>query len=139
MKASPRVGTVGEFHFVVEQQYVIDFASEGMPAVLSTPKLIGLIERTAREALVPFLEADERTVGTEIDLRHVAPTPEGQKVTITVRVVHAVDRAITFQVEVKDEQEVVARGLHKRAIIRIPSFARRVEGKRGSLSCADAR
>lgn len=133
MKSSPRVGTAGEFHFVVEPQHAIDFATDGMPAVLSTPKLIGLIERTAREALVPFLESDERTVGTEIDLRHVAPTPQGQRVTISVRVVHAVDRAITFQVEVRDEQEVIARGLHKRAIIRIPSFARRVDGKRGGL------
>jgi fluoroacetyl-CoA thioesterase len=133
MKSSPRVGTAGEFHFIVEPQYVIDFASDGMPAVLSTPKLIGLIERTARETLVPFLESDERTVGTEIDLRHVAPTPQGQKVTIMVRVVHAVDRAITFQVEVRDEQEVIARGLHKRAIIRIASFARRVDGKRCAL------
>jgi len=137
MKASPRVGTVGEFHFTVEPQHVIDFATDGMPAVLSTPKLIGLIERTSRETLVPFLEEDERSVGTEIDLRHVAPTPEGQKVTVIVRVVHAVDRAITFQVEVKDQQEVVARGLHKRAIIRIPNFARRVEGKRRPLSRAD--
>jgi fluoroacetyl-CoA thioesterase len=137
MRSSPRVGTVGEFQFVVEPQYVIDFATDGMPAVLSTPRLIGLIERTAREALLPFLESDERTVGTEIDLRHVAPTPQGEKVTITVRVVHAEDRAVTFQVEAKDQHEIVARGLHKRAIIRVGSFGRRVEGKRSAAPRAD--
>jgi fluoroacetyl-CoA thioesterase len=129
MKSSPRVGTTGEFQFVVEPQYVIDFATDGMAAVLSTPKLIGLIERTARETLTPFLESDERSVGTEIDLRHLAPTPQGEKVTITVRVVHAEDRAVTFQVEARDRHELIARGLHKRAVIRTESFSRRVQRK----------
>ena len=129
MKSSPRVGTVGEFQFIVEQEYIIDFASDGMPAVLSTPKLIGLIERTARQTLVPFLEADERSVGTEIDLRHLAPTPLGQRVTITTRVVHAEDRAVTFQIEARDQQELIARGLHKRAVIRVDSFSSRVQRK----------
>ena|SRR5437868_10808151 len=129
MKSSPRVGTTGEFQFVVNDQYVIDFATGGMPAVLSTPKLIGLIERTARQTLAPFLESNERSVGTEIDLRHLAPTPEGQEVTISVRVVHAVDRAVTFHIEARDRQEVIARGLHKRAIIQVESFSRRVQDK----------
>ena len=129
MRSSPRVGTTGEFQFVVEGQYVIDFATDGMPAVLSTPKLIGLIERTARQTLMPFLEPDERSVGTEIELRHLAPTPQGGKVTITVRVVHAADRAITFQVQARDEQELIARGLHKRAVIRVGPFNQRLQRK----------
>src|SRR5437879_3221782 len=129
MKSSPRVGTVGEFQFVVEQEHVIDFAGGGMPAVLSTPKLIGLIERTSRETLVPFLENDERSVGIEIDLGHFAATPQGERVTITARVVHAEDRAVTFQVEARDQHELIARGLHKRAIVRVESFNRRVQRK----------
>ena len=68
MKSRPRIGTVGELKFVVEEKHVIDFANDGMPAVLSTPNLIGLLERTAREALQPFLEPNERTVGIEIDM-----------------------------------------------------------------------
>jgi fluoroacetyl-CoA thioesterase len=131
MKSAPRVGTVGELQFVVEPQHVIDFATDGMPAVLSTPKLIGLLERTAREALLPFLDSNERSVGTEIDLRHLAPTPQGQRVTITTRVVHAEDRAVTFQVEARDQHELIARGLHKRAVIQIESFSRRVQRKAG--------
>ena len=62
MKSRPPTGTLGEIHFVVSAEHVIDFATEGMPAVLSTPRLIGLIERTARESLGPFLDTDERTV-----------------------------------------------------------------------------
>jgi len=129
MKSAPKIGTVGELQFVVEQKHCIDFATDGMPAVLSTPNLIGIIERTARQALTPFLEADERTVGTEIELRHLAPTPLGAHATVTTRVIHAEGRQVTFQVEARDEHELIARGVHTRAVIRTGSFARRVQAK----------
>ncbi len=132
MKARPKIGTAGELKFIVGPEHVIDFATDGMPAVLSTPRLIGLLERTAREALLPFLEAGERTVGAEIDLRHLAPTPLGQTVTCTARVVHAEGAQITFHVEARDEHEIIARGQHKRAVIRVESFARRVARKSAS-------
>ncbi|PYI81660.1 MAG: hypothetical protein DME26_19540 [Verrucomicrobia bacterium] len=130
MKSVPRVSTSGELQFVVEQKHVIDFATDGMPAVLSTPSLIGLLERTARETLAPLLEPDERSVGAEIELRHFAPTPLGQRVTCLARVIHAEGKEITFQLEARDQDELIARGLHKRAVIRVESFARRVERKR---------
>lgn len=132
MKRLPPSGHVGKHTFVVETKHAIEFAEEnGMPAVLSTPQLIGLLERTARQALAPFLEAHERSVGVEIDLRHLAPTPVGATVTLTARVVRAEGREVTFQVEARDMQEMIARGLHKRAVIRVESFARRVAAKRG--------
>src|SRR5205807_10549968 len=131
VKSRPVIGTTGEFQFVVEQKHVIDFATDGMPAVLSTPNLIGILERTARQTLAPYLEADERSVGSEVELRHFAPTPLGQRVTCTVRVVAVESKSITFQIEARDEQEIVARGLNKRAIIRVGSFASRVRRKVG--------
>ncbi|MCX6895786.1 MAG: thioesterase family protein [Verrucomicrobia bacterium] len=129
MKATPKIGTTGEFTFVVAAEHAITFATDGMPAVLSTPNLIGLIERTARESLQPFLDADERTVGTEIELRHLAPSPLGARVTIITRVIHAEGRAVSFSVEARDEHELLARGVHKRGVIRTGSFAKRVHGK----------
>src|SRR5262245_60503253 len=129
MKRAPKVGTTGELQFVVDQKHCIDFATDGMPAVLSTPNLIGLIECTARGALTPFLESDERTVGTEIELRHLAPTPLGARVTVLTRVIHAEGRLVTFQVEARDGDELIARGVHTRAVIRTASFARRVQTK----------
>jgi predicted thioesterase len=129
MKSRPRIGTVREFKFVVAQEHTIDFVSGGMPAVLSTPKLIGLIERTGRESLYPFLEENERTVGVEIEVRHLAPTPLGMNVTIATRVIHVEGKLVDFQFDVRDEHEVIARGLHKRAVIAVESFARRVEKK----------
>lgn len=117
------MGTEGDLRIVVEQKHVIDFATDGMPAVLSTPNLIGLLERTARKALEPFLEADERSVGIEIELRHLAPTPLGQEVTCHARVIHVEGTKINFQIEARDASGLIARGLHKRAIIRVESFA----------------
>jgi len=129
MKAKPHPGLTGEFTFAVEARHCIEFAEGGMPAVLSTPQLIGLLERTARQALAPMLDDDEQSVGTEIDLKHLAPTPLGARVTVVARVIQAEGREITFQVEARDEHERIARGLHRRAIIRVASFARRVAAK----------
>lgn len=129
MKSPPPIGTIGEHRFVVGPEHVITFAGDGMPAVLSTPSLIALIERTARESLQPFLESDERSVGTEIELRHFAPAPLHSTVTILTRVVRVEGREIVFQVEARDPHELLARGAHKRAVIRIEAFARRVQRK----------
>jgi fluoroacetyl-CoA thioesterase len=130
MKSVPRIGTSGELQFVVEPKHVIDFATDGMPAVLSTPQLIALLERTARQTLQPFLEPDERSVGIEIELRHLAATPLGQAVTCTARVISVERTQVGFQLEARDAHELIARGVHKRAVIRVEKFAERVRGKK---------
>jgi fluoroacetyl-CoA thioesterase len=129
MKNRPRIGLTGELAFQIEPQHAIDFATGGMPAVLSTPSLVGFLERTAREAMAGCLDDNERSVGTEIELRHLAPTPVGHTVHCTARVIHAEDREVTFQISARDDREVIARGLHKRAVIRIDHFASRVKAK----------
>jgi fluoroacetyl-CoA thioesterase len=129
MKNRPKVGATGELVFKIEPQHAIDFAGGGMPTVLSTPHLIGFLERTAREAMAGCLDDNERSVGTEIELRHLAPTPVGQTIHCTARVIHAEDCEVTFQISARDEREVIARGLHKRAVIRTESFSRRVKEK----------
>lgn len=129
MKSAPKTGTTGETTFVVEDKHCIEFATDGMPAVLSTPNLIGILERTARQAIAPFLDEDERSVGVEIELRHLAPSPLGAKVTATARVIGHSGRFVDFQIEARDGQELIARGVHKRAVVRTGSFSHRVKGK----------
>jgi fluoroacetyl-CoA thioesterase len=129
MKAHPQIGLTGELKFVVEQKHCIDFATDGMPVVLSTPQLIGFLERTARQTLTPFLEPDERSVGIEIEVRHLAATPIGAQVTCAVRVISAEGMQIGFQIEARDQHELISRGLHKRAVIRVDNFAKRVARK----------
>jgi fluoroacetyl-CoA thioesterase len=130
MKSRPTTGTQGQLTFTVGEEHVIDFATDGMPAVLSTPRLVGLIERTARESLYPFLNPDERSVGIEIELRHLAPTPLGATVTCITRVIQAEGNQVNFQVEARDQTEIIARGLHKRAVVHVSTFARRVASRR---------
>jgi predicted thioesterase len=129
MKAAPKIGTTGETTFVVEERHCIEFARDGMPAVLSTPQLVGILERTARQAIAPFLQPDERSVGVELELRHLAPTPLGAKVTATARVIGSSGRFVDFQIEARDEHELIIRGVHRRAVIATGSFARRVQAK----------
>jgi predicted thioesterase len=129
VKAAPRIGTTSETTFVVEARHCIEFATDGMPAVLSTPNLIGILERTARQAIVPFLDPDERSVGVEIELRHLAPSPLGAKVTAVARVIGVTGRFVDYQIEARDEHELIVRGVHRRAVIHVDSFARRVQTK----------
>ena len=129
MKSLPRIGAIGEQRFVVEPKHAIDFATGGMPAVLCTPWLIWFLEHAAREAVLPWLEPGESTVGLEIDLRHLAPTPLGHTVTCSARVVHVEGARLTFQLEARDETELIARGVHKLQVIPIEGFARRVARK----------
>jgi len=131
MKSIPRIGLAGELQLVVESKHAIDFATDGMPAVLSTPNLIGLLERTARQTLAPFLDLDERSVGIEVELRHLAATPVGASVTCSARVVSIDGKHIGFQIEARDSQELIAKGFHKRAVIRVGRFAERVQRKSG--------
>jgi len=129
MKCSPKVGDTGELRLVVERAHTIDFADDQMPAVFSTPQLILYLERAAREAIASVLEPGESSVGVHVDVQHLAPTPLGQEVACSARVIHVDGAVITFQVEAHDEQDMIARGLHKRAVIKVDRFASRVQKK----------
>ena len=129
MKSRPRIGEVGELAIPTDMKHAVEFAGDGMPAVVSTPNIVGFLERTARQTIAPHLDADERSVGIEIDIRHLAPTPVGQTIHCTARVIAVEGSKVSFQIEARDAHEVIVRGLHKRAIIRTDSFARRVKAK----------
>lgn len=131
MKTTPKIGDIGELEFTVDERHVIDFADDALPAVLSTPTLINFLERAAREAIAPNLESGESSLGTQIEVQHLAPTPPGQRVVCRARVIHVDGVTITFQIEAKDQQDLIARGLHKRSIVRKDRFAARVRRKSG--------
>jgi predicted thioesterase len=133
MKANPRPGMVGEERLTVDATNRISFADARMPSVLATPWLVAHLEYAARRALEPCLEEHERSVGTYIEVEHLAPVPEAFTVTCRARVIRAEGSVVTFQVEAHDGTEVVARGLHRRRVIDVDRFARRVERKKGSL------
>jgi predicted thioesterase len=132
MRTGLKVGTTGERRFVVEPTHTIDFAEGGMPAILCTPWLVWFLEHAARDAVVPYLEAGESTVGSHVDVDHLAATPVGQGVVCVARVVHHEKRSISFQLEARDETELIARGFHRLNVIQVERLARRVGAKRGA-------
>jgi predicted thioesterase len=129
MKQPPRVGMSGQERLTVDQTNRISFADLRMPAVLATPWLIAHLEYAARNAIAPCLEEHERSVGTYVEVEHLAPVPEGFTVVCRARVIHVDGPTVTFQVEAHDGTEVVARGLHRRRVIDTDRFTRRVAKK----------
>jgi predicted thioesterase len=130
MKQIPRTGLTGELLITVGPDNRISFADDRMPAVLATPWLVGYLESTARDAIAACLDVNERSVGTFIELEHLAPAPEGFAITCRARVIHVDGSIVTFQVEAHDGVEPIARGIHRRAVIDVERFARRVKKKK---------
>jgi fluoroacetyl-CoA thioesterase len=131
MKTMPKLGMSAEQRLTVDATTRISFADARMPAVLATPWLVAHLEYAARHAIDPCLEPNERSVGAFIEVEHLAPVPEGFTVVCRARVIHNDGPVVTFQVEAHDGRDVVARGLHRRRIIDVDRFARRVARKRG--------
>ncbi len=111
---------------VVSLDVTIRFMGPGVTPVLSTPALIMWLELAAREAARPLLGPDEDTVGTAVDVKHLAATPLGMAVTVKARVVGVEGRLFRFEVEAFDQAEKIAEGTHQRARVNVPRFADRV-------------
>ncbi|MGD9854138.1 MAG: thioesterase family protein [Planctomycetaceae bacterium] len=124
---SPRIGTAHETSFKVEAQQTVVFS--GLPPVLATPWLIWQLEMTALSLLEPFLEEGQFSVGSQVELEHLAPAPLGTLVTCRARVIHVDGPAVNFQIEASDATETLSRGVHRRHVIEIARLARRIERK----------
>ena len=129
MLSQPKVGTVAERKFTVEAAHAISFGLSGPPPVLSTPWLVWFLEHAALDTALPFLEPGEITVGTRVEVDHLAPTPVGAQVTCTARIIHSEGPVISFQLEASDGEETIARGFHKRRVVKVDRFAARVRQK----------
>jgi fluoroacetyl-CoA thioesterase len=99
--------------------------------VLSTPDMIRLIEQTAIEAVKPYLPEGQTSVGTRVDVAHLAATPVGMTVTITVELTEVDRRRLAFKVEVRDELDEAGKGTHERFIIdsaqRLPRLQQKLD------------
>jgi predicted thioesterase len=97
--------------------------------VLATPDMVRLVEQTAIQGVQPHLKAGQTTVGTVINIKHLAATPEGMTVTITVEVTEVDRRRLGFKFEVHDEIDKVGEGTHERFIIDREARAPRLQQK----------
>ena len=98
----------------------------GAPSMYSTPAMISLIEGTCVRLLSRYVDSGEQTVGYRVDIRHLAPTPVGKKVTAKVALREVKGRRYIFDIECWNEDGVkIGEGLHERALIDISRFAGR--------------
>lgn len=115
----------------VEEQHC---TQRGEYDIFSTPNLVLLLEEAAIEALAPYLGESRSSVGSKIDIAHVAPTLRGQRVRATVTVTEVDRRRVAFDVRIEDDVEVIGHGTHERFVIDVPSFAKRLAEKAGALN-----
>lgn len=107
-----------------------------MPEVFATAKMVAFIELTCIEALMPYLAAHERTLGTAMKVTHCAATPVGMRVTARVKLLSMDGRRCLFNVECHDEKELIGAGEHERAVVDLARFLGRLEGKSGAFAAA---
>jgi predicted thioesterase len=123
------IGTKGEKKILVTSDNAIGFLGLEGARVLSTPHMIGFMERTSRDAVLPLLEPGHDTVGTHVNVSHLAASPIGTPVTFRAEVTAVDGRRIQFRVEAWDDKEKVGEGTHERAIINVAKFATRLAEK----------
>lgn len=124
------VGARHEEKVLVTSENAINFLGVEGARVLSTPHMIGRMEWTCRNLVQPMLESGYDTVGTHVNVAHLAAAPLGMMVTFHAEVIGVSDRRIQFRVEAFDEKEKIGEGTHERAIINVAKFATRLAAKK---------
>lgn len=124
------IGAKGEEHRLVTSDIAIDFLGLENARVLGTPFLIMLLEMTARNTIKRYLDEGFDSVGTHVDVKHLAATPMGMSVTCHAEIIEVNDRRVLCTVEAYDEKEKIAEGKHERFVIHVERFAARVQAKR---------
>ena len=124
------LGTKGEFKTPVTTAITVNFLGMEDARVLSTPHMIGLMEKTCRDTVLPLLDAGYDTVGTHVNVAHLAAAPLGSNLTVRVEVIGVNGRRLEFQVEAATEQQKVGEGTNERTIINVAKFAARQAAKK---------
>jgi len=126
------IGAKREDKLLVTSEVCIAFLGAEGARVLSTPHMIGFMERTCRDAVLPMLEAGYDTLGTHVNVAHLAAAPIGACVTFTAEIASVTGRRVQFRVEAWDETEKLGEGTHERTIVNVARFtARLAERKPG--------
>ena len=128
MKAVP-IGAKGRFEKTVGGDDLASRLDSSLAAVMSTPTMIGMMELAAIDALRPYVEAGESSVGAGIDVQHTAATPPGHRVRAEAEVTKVEGRRIEFAVRAFDETEQIGAAVHRRAVLDAAKFNDRLKPK----------
>jgi predicted thioesterase len=129
MAAKLEIGRSYQSQTRVEEWMTAEKAGNKGVDVLSTPMLLQLIEEAAVQCLAPVISGDEVTLGSHVDLTHMAPTPVGFIVRTEVEIIGVDGRRVNFAVAAFDEREKIAEGTHERYIVEKQRFLGTLEEK----------
>jgi len=122
-------GVSGSAQLVVGEEHTAPRVGSGKVHVLATPVMINLIEAAALAAIEHLLPPGHQSLGTRLDVRHIAATPVGMKIFANATVESVSGRTVTFKVEARDEKELIGDGMHERVVVNVEKFDARVQRK----------
>ncbi len=125
-------GLTGHAEMIVGTNDTAPRVGSGAIPVLATPVMISLLEEAALDAVEGLLPAGQQSLGTHLDVSHIAATPTGMKVQATAELIAVDDRKLTFRVEARDSHEIVGTGTHERVVVTRAKFEQRISAKSGS-------
>ena len=122
-------GLKGQQEIVVTEEVSAQQVGSGTLPVFATPAMISLMENTAYKSVAEYLEEGYGTVGTLMNVSHVAATPVGMKVTCETELIKVDGRALTFCVKAYDECGLIGDGMHERFVIMEEKFLAKTNSK----------
>lgn len=122
-------GTIGTATLIVADEHTAPRVGSGQIHVLATPVMINLFEAAALVACEHLLPEGHQSLGTHLDVTHIAATPVGMRATATAEVVSVEGRTIKFRLQAKDERDVIGEGIHERVVVNVAKFDLRVQEK----------
>ena len=131
MKTTLQPGIRAEAQHRVVSQNLLSSLMPGAPPVFATPWMLCVMETAAAQAIAQYLDAGVASVGYGFEFQHLAPTPAGMTVVATAEVTKVEGNMVTLSIEARDDQEVIGRGTHVRAVIELERFNRRLKRKSG--------
>ena len=123
-----KVGMSAERTLIVPPERTVGHFVPGMPMVYATPMMILEMEMASADAINPYLEPGWVTVGTEVDIRHLAASPVGATVRTTATVYAVERRVIRFEVAAFEGERRIGEGRHARGLVNVETFAKRFGG-----------
>jgi fluoroacetyl-CoA thioesterase len=122
-------GMTGRSELVVGEEHTAPRVGSGLVHVLATPVMINLFEAAALDAVDQHLPAGYQSLGTVLNVRHIAATPVGMKVRATAEIVRVEGRTVFLKVKAEDERELIGDGVHERVVVNVEKFSQRVARK----------
>lgn len=113
----------------VEQSESAKNIGSGLLDVFATPALVAFVEKTCWLSINDFIEEDQTTVGTRMDIKHLKATPISMEVTCQSELVKVEKKKLFFEFEVKDEKDLIAKGSHERYIVDSKKFQEKTDSK----------